>query len=200
MWEKLVVWLASDLLHMKSILDQLLWSFILVRMLPLKVAVYLGSRVPIKAMIDSHFNPTNHYNRNRTNLDMPKKSASSSSHLSSSSFKANVTSSSHTESVAESRARGRTSSHMEPKAESMTGGGSTGSSSKRDPGGLSTAGGGGGAGSRSSVGSWESGKSHNSGGSEGRGGALPNPVSSLTLLLNSSAAFTLASCKCEHGQ
>ncbi len=65
----------------------------------------------------------------------------------------------------------------------MTGGGSTGSSSKRDPGGLSTAGGGGGAGSRSSVGSWESGKSQSSAGSEGKGGALPNPVSSLTLLL-----------------
>ncbi len=40
---------------------------------------------------------------------MPKKSASSSSHLSSSSFRASVTSSSHTESGAESRARGQNS-------------------------------------------------------------------------------------------
>lgn len=146
-------------------------------------------------------------------LDMPEKSASSSSQRSSSSFRACVTSSSQTDpqvlsgsgsgsgfipgGMGRGRDRGRTVWD---------------SSSQRDPGGVSMAGGGGGAGSRSSWGSWvsssswvswfswgswpswgscESGRSHSSCGSEGSGGALQNPVSSLTLLLSSSAAVVL---------
>lgn len=50
MWEKLVV-LLTWLLPMKSISDQLLWGFVLVRMLPLKVAVYV---VGIRVLEQSH--------------------------------------------------------------------------------------------------------------------------------------------------
>lgn len=141
---------------------------------------------------------------------MPEKSASSSSHRSSSSFRACVTSSSQTDpqvwsgsdfisgGISRGKDRGRTVWD---------------SSSQRDPGGVSMAGGGGGAGSKSSWGSWissiswvswfswaswgscESERWHSSCGSEGSRGALQNPVSSLTLLLSSSAAVMLtASC------
>lgn len=143
-------------------------------------------------------------------LDMPEKSASSSSQRSSSSFRAFVTSSSHKEPQVLSGSGSGLGSGVEEMDRGST---VWQSSSQNDPGGVSMAGGGGGAGSRSSWGScvswasWEywgscgSGRSHSSGASDGRGGTLQKPVSSLTLLLSSSAAVMLtASCNAkQHG-